>query len=96
MKHVCWKKIEAYLAYRSYNVVHVCIYLYLFIIAPTQRILNYVWTFKTKLVGSNFFPTLIQRLDNIEIRRRTWQRCIDVENRLFDVATKYQRRYNVE
>ena len=39
---------------------------------------------------------MIQRLDGVEIQRLTWQRCIDVENRLFNVATKYQRRYNIE
>ena len=70
------------------------------IITPTQTILNYVWTFKTKFVGSDFknrlILTLIQRLDNVQIWIQTWQCCINVENRLFDVATKYQRRYNVE
>ena len=48
------------------------------------------------LIFKKLILTLIQHWDNVEMWRRTWQRCIYVENRLFDVATKYQRQYNVE
>ena len=33
---------------------------------------------------------MIQHLDNVQIWRRTWQHCIDIENRLFNFATKYK------
>ena len=54
--------------------------------------INQITTFLAHLSWKEIILTLIQRLDSVEIQRLTWQRCIDVANRLF----KSQPNINVD